>query len=90
MLWEACARLSPAFWVDAVSYSQYLRNRTPNSHSGMSTAWEMLTGRKANWSKMKVFGCDVFEFIANDKFSKVPGLLRDLKMLFKGFGPSTN
>jgi hypothetical protein len=88
MLWEA--RLSPAFWVDAVSYSQYLWNRTPNSHTGMSTPWEMLTGRKANWSKMKVFGCDVFEFIANDKFTKVPGLPRGRKMLFMGFDPSTD
>ena len=88
MLWEA--RLSPAFWVDAVSYSQYLWNRTPNSHTGMSTAWEMLTGSKANWQKMKVFGCDVFEFIPNDKFTKVPGLPRGRKMLFMGFDPSTD
>jgi hypothetical protein len=49
----------------------------------------MLTGRKANWSKMKVFGCDVFEFIANDKFTKVPRLPRGRKILFMGFGPTT-
>jgi hypothetical protein len=39
----------------------------------------MLTGRKASWSKMKVFGRDVSEFIANDKFTKVPGLPRGRK-----------
>jgi hypothetical protein len=56
----------------------------------MSTPWEMLTGRKENWSKMKVFDCGVFEFIANDKLTKVPGLPRGRKILFMGFDPSTD
>jgi hypothetical protein len=34
---------------------------------------------------MKIFGCDLFKFIANDKLTKVPGLLRGRKMLFMGF-----
>lgn len=88
MLWEA--RLSPAFWVDAVAYSQYLWNRTPNAHTGASSPWEMLTGQRANWSKMKVFGADVFEYIANDKMAKVPGLPRGRKMIFVGFDASTD
>jgi hypothetical protein len=83
MLWED--RLTPEFLVGAVSYTQYFWNRTPNSHTGMFTPWEMLTGRKANWSKMKIFGCDLFKFIANDKLTKAPGLLRGRKMLFMGF-----
>jgi hypothetical protein len=47
----------------------------------MSTPWEMLTGRKENWSKLKVFGCDVFEFIANEKFTKVPEFPRGREIL---------
>jgi hypothetical protein len=39
---------------------------------------------------MKVFGCDVFEVIANDKLIKVPGLPHGRKMLFMGFGPSAD
>ena len=54
MLWEA--RLSPAFWVDAVSPSQYLANRTPNGHTGgVITPHQMLTGERARWDKLRVF-----------------------------------
>ena len=41
------AHLSPAFWCDAVSYSQYLFIRMPNHHTGLSTPYQMLTGKKA-------------------------------------------
>ena len=39
----------------------------------MSTPWEMLYGRKANWSQMKVFGCDVFEFYSQRQVYKGTG-----------------
>jgi len=32
MLWEG--RFSPAFWADALAYSQFLFNRAPNDHIG--------------------------------------------------------
>ena len=63
MLWEA--RLSPVFWADAVMYSCYLANRTPQSGSP-TTPWETVTGMRARWDKLKVFGCDVFEHIPNN------------------------
>ena len=34
------ARLSPEFWCDAVSYSQYLYNRMPNHHTSPSTPYQ--------------------------------------------------
>ena len=43
------ARLSAAFWCDAVSYSQHCYNRVPNSHTGPSTPFQILTGKRARW-----------------------------------------
>ena len=67
------ARLSPAFWCDAVSYSQHCYNRMPNSHTGPSTPHQMLTGVRARWDKLRLFGCDAYHLIPNDSLAKVPG-----------------
>ena len=85
MLWEG--RLSPAFWADALAYSQFLFNRAPNDHIGSSTTpWTMLTGEKPRWDKLRVFGCDCFEHIPNNEFYKVPGIPRGRRLIFVGFG----
>ena len=85
MLWEG--RLSPAFWADALAYSQFLFNRAPNDHIGSSTTpWTMLTGEKPRWDKLRVFGCDCFEHIPNNEYYKVPGIPRGRRLIFVGFG----
>ena len=69
MLWEA--RLSPAFWADAVAYSQYLYNRIPNAKLPKGeTPWSALTGERARWDNFRVFGADsqlpfYFSYLAN-------------------------
>ena len=75
MLWEA--RLSPIFWADAVQYSQFLFNRSPNSHVGdHTTPFEIVTRHKPRWDKFKVFGCDAFQQIPNNPYYKYPGIPR--------------
>ena len=88
MLFEA--RLSPAFWADAVLYSQYLYNRMPNLHTGTSTPHQMLTGQRARWDKIRVFGADAFMLIPNDNFAKVPGIVKGKKVIFVGFTLNCN
>ena len=88
MLFEA--RLSPAFWADAVLYSQYLYNRMPNLHTGTSTPFEMLTGKRARWDKIRVFGADAYMLIPNDDMSKVPGIVKGKKVIFVGFSLNCN
>jgi hypothetical protein len=84
MLWDA--RLSPAFWADACEYSNYCHNRTPNEHLGGQLApWQVLTGERPSWHKLKVFGCDVFEHIPNNMYAKVPGVPKGRKLIFMGF-----
>ena len=87
MLWEA--RLSPVFWADAVKYSQFLFNRTPNDHVGMHTSpYEIVTGQKPRWDKFKVFGCDAFQHIPNNPYYKVPGIPRGRRLIFIDFDDS--
>jgi len=84
------ARLSPAFWADAITYSQYVYNRMPNSHTGPSTPYQMLTGSRARWDKIRVFGCDAFMLIPNDALAKVPGVVKGRKVIFVGFSSTCN
>jgi len=87
MLWEA--RLSPIFWADAVQYSQFLFNRSPNSHVGdHTTPFEVVTRHKPRWDKFKVFGCDAFQHIPNNPYYKYPGIPRGRRLLFMGFDDS--
>ena len=85
MLWEA--RLSPVFWADAIMYSCFLANRTPLKPDMPTTPWETVTGMRARWDKLKVFGCDVFEHIPNNALAKIPGLPKGRRLLFMGFNP---
>lgn len=83
MLWEA--RLSPVFWCDAIAYSQYLFNRTPNAHIGPTTPWSMLSGERARWDRFRVFGSDCYRHRPNNAYAKVPGLPVGQKLIFVGF-----
>ena len=87
MLWEA--RLSPAFWADAVEYATYQLNRIPNDHLGEhTTPYQMVTGKKPNWSRFKVFGCDVWQHIPNNPYDNYPGIPRGRRLIFVGFDAS--
>ena len=88
MLWEA--RLSPAFWCDAVAYASYLDNRTPNSKTGTSTPWSMLTGERTRWDKLRIFGADAYLHRPNNSMAKIPGLVRGQKLIFVGFSNGMN
>ncbi len=77
--------MSPAFWADAVLYSQYVYNRMPNSKTGPKTPHELLTETRARWDKIRVFGSDVYQLIPNDPYRKVPGIIKGRKVIFVGF-----
>lgn len=82
------ARMHPLFWADAVAYSSYQYNRIPNElNENGESPWTMLTGEKVRWDTWKVFGCDVYEHIPNNKFNKIPGLPKGRKQIFLGFKP---
>ena len=86
MLWEA--RLSPAFWADALMYSVHLFNNTPHAHlDGYFSPLGFITGTRPRWDRFRVFGADVYEHIPNDSLVKYPGVPRGRKLIFVGFDP---
>jgi hypothetical protein len=89
MLWDA--RLSPAFWVDALDYYVYLMNRIPHDHLGGDMApLQKVTGRRPRWDHLRTFGCDVYVHIPNNDLAKVPGVPKGKKYIFVGFSESKN
>jgi hypothetical protein len=80
------ARLSPAFWAEAIAYSQFLFNRTPNETLGGFTApITIVTGERPRFDKFRVFGCDCYVHIPNNDLAKVPGIPKGRKLIFTGF-----
>ncbi len=66
-------------------------NRTPNSHTGeIITPHQMLTGERARWDKLRVFGCDCYRHRPNDEFAKVPRLPKGQRLLFMGFNAAAS
>ena len=48
----------------------------------------MVTGKKPNWSRFKVFGCDVWQHIPNNPYDNYPGIPRGRRLIFVGFDAS--
>jgi hypothetical protein len=84
-LWNA--RLAPQFWSYALEYSVYQYNRTPVQVGGVwfKSPHHYYTGEVPRWDKWRVFGCDAFNLIANNKYAKYPGLPTGKRSIFVGF-----
>jgi hypothetical protein len=85
LLWNA--RAAPQFWSYALDYSVSQYNRTPVK---VGEVWyksphQYYTGEVPRWDKWKVFGCDAFSVIPNNKLKKVPGLPNGKRSMFVGF-----
>ena len=84
MLWDA--RLSPAFWADALAYLLHCCNRVPSLHlGGEITLWQLLTGERSRWDKFRVLGCDVFAQILNNALAKGTWLAEGSEAHYVGF-----
>jgi hypothetical protein len=84
-LWNA--RLAPQFWSYALEYSVYQYNRTPVQVGDVwfKSPHHYYTGTVPRWDKWRVFGCDAFNLIANNKYAKYPGLPTGKRSIFVGF-----
>ena len=81
------ARLSGVFAAYAWQYSTYVENQMPclaRKDRWMSPE-QIVTSVPPDWGKIKVFGCDAYELIPNNKFAKYPGTARGRKLLFIGY-----
>jgi len=54
------AKLNHVFWEDAVDIINYIHNRIPHCDINNSILYELLYGKKDDFSNFRVFGCKFF------------------------------
>ena len=69
MLSQSC--LPHEFWAEAVNTAAYLVNFSPSSATGFKTPFEMRYGRPADYSHLRVFGCDAYVLTPSQLRSKL-------------------
>ena len=65
------ARLPESFWAEAVNTAVYLYNRSPTRSLNNMTPYEAWNGVKPDLSQIKVFGCDAYLFVPDEKQGKL-------------------
>ena len=63
--------LPKTFWADVVSTAAYLINREPSVSMEFRLPEEVWSGKKVNFSHLKVFGCVSYVHIDSDACSKL-------------------
>ena len=76
------SHISPLFWVEAYRYATLIYNSMTTSHTGQYSPYELVFGRRPRFDRIRVFGCDMYEHLAD--LPKVPGGLRARKGYFFG------
>lgn len=65
------AHLPESFWAEAVNTAVYLHNRSPTRSLDGKTPYEAWNGVRPDLSHIKVFGCDAYLFIPDEKRGKL-------------------
>ncbi|MCO5568402.1 hypothetical protein L7F22_022101 [Adiantum nelumboides] len=78
------ASLPPKFWGEAVMTSVHIINRSPSTPLNFKIPQEMWTGKKPNYDKLRVFGCEAFSHIPKDLRKKLDP--KSHKCIFIGYG----
>ena len=68
------------FWTEATHTACYIINRSPASALSMKTLEEMWTGRPADYSILRIFGCPAYAYVKDGKLN-----LRAKKCIFIGY-----
>uniref|UniRef100_A0AAG5DSQ9 Integrase catalytic domain-containing protein n=1 Tax=Anopheles atroparvus TaxID=41427 RepID=A0AAG5DSQ9_ANOAO len=76
------AALPKRYWGEAVLTAAYLQNRLPSKSTDL-TPYELWTGHKPDMSKLRVFGCQAFVHIPDEKRKKFHP--KSKKMTFLGY-----
>ena len=77
------AELPLSFWAEAVSTAVYLRNRSPTSYLKEMTPHEKWHGSKADVSNLKVFGCNAYVHVPDQKRKKLDK--KSVQSIFVGY-----
>ncbi|KAJ4721450.1 Retrovirus-related Pol polyprotein from transposon TNT 1-94 [Melia azedarach] len=75
------AELTRRFWAEAVSTACYLINRGPHTGINLKTPFEVWSGKPADYSNLRAFGCTVYYHVNEGKLES-----RAKKGVFVGYG----
>ncbi|KAJ4702606.1 Retrovirus-related Pol polyprotein from transposon TNT 1-94 [Melia azedarach] len=75
------AELTRRFWVEAVSTACYLINRGPHTGINLKTPFKVWSGKPADYSNLRAFGCTVYYHVNEGKLEP-----RAKKGVFVGYG----
>ncbi|CAK9826054.1 Retrovirus-related Pol polyprotein from transposon TNT 1-94 [Anthophora retusa] len=69
--------LPPSFWAEAISTSNYIRNRCPTKSLNDTTPFEAWIGRKPSVAHLREFGCRVYCLNTNKQRGKFEARARE-------------
>ncbi|KAJ4710294.1 Retrovirus-related Pol polyprotein from transposon TNT 1-94 [Melia azedarach] len=75
------AELTRRFWAEAVSTACYLINRGPHTGINLKNPFEVWSGKPADYSNLRAFGCTVYYHVNEGKLEP-----RAKKGVFVGYG----
>ncbi|GJU24648.1 transposable element [Tanacetum coccineum] len=75
------AGLDRSFWAEALNTACYLINRSPATAIDCKTPIEVWSGKPADYSKLRVFGCPAYYHVSEGKLDP-----RGEKGIFMGYG----
>ncbi|KAJ4721544.1 Retrovirus-related Pol polyprotein from transposon TNT 1-94 [Melia azedarach] len=75
------AELTRRLWAEAVSTACYLINRGPHTGIHLKTPFEVWSGKPADYSNLRAFGCTVYYHVNEGKLEP-----RAKKRVFVGYG----
>ena len=82
------AKLGVGFWEWSVRHAVYLINRIPlkfhAKHHGSKTAHELIHRTVASYSRIRTWGCDMYQRIPSGPKSSEPGHPNARKLLYLG------
>ena len=67
-------------WAEALNTACYLVNKSPSTAIGCKTQMELWSGRIADYSKLRIFGCIAYAHVKQGKLEP-----RALKCMFLGY-----
>ncbi|KAK9161372.1 hypothetical protein Syun_007713 [Stephania yunnanensis] len=77
------AKLKKSFWGEALNTACYLINRSPTISLELKTPEEIWCGKPADYSFLRVFGCDVYAWVPRDKRTKLD--MNSKRCIFLGY-----
>ena len=77
------AGLSNVFWAEAINTAVYVLNRAPTSAVKGKTPQEAWSGKKPTVEHFRVFGCEAYAHVSDEKRTKLD--LKSVKCIFLGY-----